>query len=272
MRRLSLAFIVAVSTIALSQIASAADMPVKAPVAPPVIAAAPSWTGWYVGLNAGGNWGRFENSLTVGPGFLVLGCCAFGLGAVAVINNALGGPTDISTSGFTGGIQGGYNWQSGNWLVGGELDFEYSRSAGSNVISGNFFGGTISLASSISSDWLFTARPRLGVIFNNWLFYGTGGLAVTRIKAAWNFFENINPNAESASLSSTKAGWVIGGGIETMLPGKWIIGAEYLYVDFGNVSTTATGTDVGAGAVTNPFTHTVDFKSNIVRARVSKLF
>jgi hypothetical protein len=45
MRRLSLGLLAAVFTIALNQFASAADLPVKAPVAPPVIAV-PLWTGF----------------------------------------------------------------------------------------------------------------------------------------------------------------------------------------------------------------------------------
>ena len=53
MRRLSRALFAAVSIITLSQVASAADLPVKA-WSMPVIAPGYSWTGFYVGGNLGG--------------------------------------------------------------------------------------------------------------------------------------------------------------------------------------------------------------------------
>ena len=38
--------------------AAAADLPVKAPMAAPIMAPAFSWTGGYIGVHAGYNWGR----------------------------------------------------------------------------------------------------------------------------------------------------------------------------------------------------------------------
>jgi hypothetical protein len=56
-----------------------------------------------------------------------------------------------------------------------------------------------------------------------------------------------------------------------MLPGRWVVGAEYLYVNFGNVSTTSFGSSGGV-TFTNPFTHSANLNANIARARLSKLF
>jgi hypothetical protein len=56
MRGLSTALTAAVSAVAFTQIASAADLPVKAPVAP--VAAPYNWTGFYIGANIGGGWGN----------------------------------------------------------------------------------------------------------------------------------------------------------------------------------------------------------------------
>jgi opacity protein-like surface antigen len=160
--------------------------------------------------------------------------------------------------------------------LGVELDFEYFRSAGSkNVASGDLCcaGSSLAIATSVSTDWLFTARPRLGFVQNNWLFYGTGGLAVSRLKASWNFTESSGPSFESASASVTKSGWTAGGGIETALPNNWLIGVEYLYVKFGSIS--ANSTNLVAGGTPIPsevFSHSADLNANIVRARLSKLF
>jgi outer membrane immunogenic protein len=244
------------------QNAAAADMPTKAPAAP---TADPTWTGWYLGLNAGGDWSASEasTSTTSVPGAgLQLSALAIGL------INGVGSPTDIHASGFTGGAQGGYNYQMGQWLVGVEADIEYFRSAGST--SAATAPGTFNLNSSVNTDWLFTARPRLGFISNNWLFYGTGGLAVTHMNGTWNLAGSAGIS-ENASASSTKAGWVVGGGIETMLPGKWLIGAEYLYVDFDSISATSSSTSFGT-PLPNPFSHAANLNANIVRVRLSKLF
>jgi outer membrane immunogenic protein len=243
--------------------AMAADMPLKAP--PVAQVADPLWTGWYLGLNAGGSWGTSQTSTSTtavaGPG-LTLSALSIG------IINGIGAPTNIDTSSFTGGAQGGYNYQIGQWLVGIEADFEYFRNAGSNTTSSAT--GAFVLNSSVSTDWLFTARPRLGFISNNWLFYGTGGLAVTRLSAAWNM-GGTALISESASASATRAGWVVGGGVETKLPGKWLLGVEYLYVNFDSIS--ATGFSNASGApVANPINHSADLNANIVRARLSKLF
>jgi outer membrane immunogenic protein len=243
------------------QNAAAADMPTKAPAAP---IADPIWTGWYLGLNAGGDWSASQTSTSttsVAGAGLQLSALAIGL------INGVGSPTDIHTSGFTGGAQGGYNYQMGPWLVGVEADIEYFRSSGSTSAAAL---GTFDLNSSASTDWLFTARPRLGFTSNNWLFYGTGGLAVTHISGTWNLGGSAGI-AESASASSTKAGWVAGGGIETMLPGKWLIGAEYLHVKFDSVSAASSSTSFGT-PLPNPFSHAADLNANIVRVRLSKLF
>lgn len=228
-----------------------------------------NWTGWYVGLNAGGNWGRSQTSTTVGPG---AGGTSFGAPAVSGINS-IGAPTNFDTDGFTGGIQGGYNYQIGQWLLGVEADFEYFRSAGSNSVTGVVVPGFPGIiATSVSTDWLFTVRPRLGVILNDWLVYGTGGLAVTELKATWNFVEVFASTAENASASVTKAGWTVGGGVETMLPGKWAIGAEYLYVQFDSASANSFAVNGVGVTLTNTFSHSTDLASSIVRFRLSKHF
>jgi outer membrane immunogenic protein len=263
------AFAAAVIGLLLGTPALAADMVVKAP--PPAPAPVATWTGWYVGLNAGGDWTTSRTSTTIGGSTVAP---FFDPGALPLIN-ALGVPTNLHASGFTGGVHGGYNYQIGRWLVGAEVDFESFRSNPSNSVVGPGFapGAIYTLNSSVSTNWLFTARPRVGIISNDWLLYGTGGLAVTRISGMWNFFTiNGLPNSsENASVAANKVGWVVGGGIEKMLPGKWTIGAEYLYVNFGNISANSLAVTTGFTA-TNVFSHTADLNANIVRVRLSKSF
>lgn len=248
--------------------ALAADLPTKAPV---YRAEAPyNWGGWYVGLNAGGDWGRSTASTSVEP---AAGIPSFIIPLPPAIT-ALGVPASHSTSGFTGGIQGGYNWQSGSLVLGVEADFDYFRSAGSATVVGPMpagLPGNITITSGISTDWLLTVRPRLGFAVNNWLFYGTGGLAVSELKASWTTTVCC-AGAENLSVSATKLGWVAGAGVETALRDNWLVGVEYLHVDLGSVSWDGRSYVIGASVITDVFHHRADLTAEIVRARVSKKF
>jgi outer membrane immunogenic protein len=252
--------------------ASAADMAVKAP--PPVVAPVTSWTGFYVGVNAGYNWGSSDPSTSITCGPAAVGLCY--VDAVLTNINLLGANSRFDTRGGVGGVQAGYNWQSGTWLAGVEVDFDAFRSAGSTSVTGPnppFAGSFLTIATSVRTDWLFTARPRLGVVWNNWLFYGTGGLAVTNLKANWSYFENTASAFESGSVSTTKVGWTAGAGFEAMLPSRWTVGVEYLYVKFDNVSTVSSNMiRRGVPLPDTTFRHSADLQSNIVRVRLNKLF
>ena len=48
-----------------------------------------------------------------------------------------------------------------------------------------------------------------------------------------------NPVNTIVSSHNTKAGWTVGGGIEGRIAGNWTGKIEYLYLDFGKVSTSA---------------------------------
>jgi opacity protein-like surface antigen len=50
----------AAASLGVAQAASAADLPVKAP--PPAAVVAATWSGIYVGVTAGGTWGRGEDT------------------------------------------------------------------------------------------------------------------------------------------------------------------------------------------------------------------
>jgi outer membrane immunogenic protein len=256
--------------------AFAADMPVKAPPpAPPPFLVA-TWTGFYVGLNAGGNWGTSNRSTeVVTPGNFFDSTCFPPISSCFVntidVQNAGAQKTD--TRGFVGGGQVGYNWQTDNIVLGIETDFEYFRSAGTSsktvaVVSGS--PGTVTVTSSISTDWLYTLRPRLGWAVNNWLFYATGGLAVSNLKPSWTYSDSHFGTSAAGSFSNTKTGWTVGGGVEAMLPNRWVVGVEYLFVKFNNVSSTVP--IFIAGPPPQNFSHSADLETNIVRARLSKLF
>ena len=126
--------------------------------------------------------------------------------------------------------------------------------------------------SSVSSDWLITLRPRVGIAANNWLVYVTGGLAVANLKGDFSFTDTFAGATESASISKTKAGWTVGVGTEYALMNGWSVKAEYLYVDLGSENTTSRNLVAGAPHPENVFSHSVDLRSNIVRGGLNYKF
>jgi outer membrane immunogenic protein len=133
------------SLVALALPAFAADVPGRR-AAQPVFTQAPpmfTWTGFYLGANAGAVWGDFTKT---------------------------GKPID-SKAGFTGGITAGYNHQFNNIVLGLEGDYNYSGMGGSGLI----FPGPAAVKGELTS--FGTVRGRLGVAFDRALIYGTGGYA-----------------------------------------------------------------------------------------------
>jgi outer membrane immunogenic protein len=211
--------------------------------------------------------GRSDVSTQVnGPGTF------FALGNIPAINsNGLG---SVNPQGFTGGVQAGYNWQSGATVLGVETDFNYFGTKGSRSATATYTfnaptGYTIN--QEVKTTWLFTARPRLGLAANNWLFYVTGGLTVTNLKYNNTYVETFYPSAQDGSVSKTKLGWTAGIGVEYALLNSWSVKAEYLHVDFGSVSS-AVPIVVVPGGNTAPFSNSANLRSEIVRLGVNKKF
>ena len=274
MRPLSSALIVA-GSLAATQVAYAADLPIKAP---PVVAPAYNWTGFYVGGNVGGAWGQTDYELAVPQLFSVVDP-AVNLAA------AQAGTGSLHPKGFTGGIQAGYNYQIQNWVTGLEVDFGAMNLRGSSNFAGTFpltiqnpfSGSQLSVQTSMNTDWLFTARGRLG--FSPWartLIYATGGLAVTRVNYSqtntYTFLGGVD--VETGNLSQTKTGWTIGGGAEWALwNNQWSVKAEYLYLDFGSVTGQAFIPAIAfTSSATSPFVHTANLNANIARLGLNYKF
>src|ERR1700674_4213771 len=204
--------------------AAAADMYVKAP--PPVW----SWTGCYVGGNAGYAWGKANSSETLGGGWLINNTPQ----DIAAIQAQ--GTQSANISGLTGGGQIGCNWQAGRFVFGIEGDGEYLglSSSSSSTITDPQFGTPDTNSMSVSIHSLFTLRPRAGLAFDRSLIYVTGGLAVGNVSYGDTQCYSSTVCA-SGSVSSTRTGYAVGGGIEYAISNHWTAGAEYLYVNLGSV-------------------------------------
>jgi len=179
--------------------AQAADYAAPAPYAPYTVNQplnAYSWAGPYLGGNLGYNWGTVDNNPT-------------------------------KPSGFEGGVQAGYNWQSaGPWVFGVEGDIEATGAADTFA------------PWKFSNPWFGTLRGRAGYALGNVLFYGTGGLA---------FGELRGQTFGGVTETHTNAGWTLGLGAEIGLAPNWSAKIEYLYVDLADSNfTTITGISNGS--------------------------
>lgn len=243
--------------------AMAADVPVKVPA--PASPAVYNWTGFYLGVTAGGTWGSYDpRTSTVGDAYM-------SAASAAAVNAS--GTQSIRQSGFATGIEGGYNWQTGNLLLGVEADLQAVHLNGATNSGGVPYpgapGGLFTVTSYGNTNWLFTARPRVGFVApNHWLFYGTGGLALTRPQSDFSFVDN-GAAEESGKLDTVKAGYTVGGGVEAPLTDRLSLKAEYLYVDFANTAGAVTANNLPAG---QGFTHSSDLKADIVRAGLNYRF
>ncbi|WP_245332589.1 outer membrane protein [Bradyrhizobium erythrophlei] len=261
---------VAAAIVAVSAPALAADLPAgtytKAPAA---VAPAYDWSGFYVGVNAGGAWSRAD----LGTSTIFDPAHRAGYFGDAVSTNLFNsvGNQRANTSGFIGGAQAGFNWQVDNFVAGLETDFQSFHQHGSSTATaiyptGGAAGVPFTISQSFSTDWLWTLRPRLGFAANSWLIYATGGLAVTHLKGNFLFVDGF-ADTEAASMSETRTGWTVGGGVEYALLNGWSLKAEYLHLDFGTEEmTTHNLLDSGTFPVPGqPFTHRVKLTSDIAR-------
>jgi outer membrane immunogenic protein len=245
--------------------------------APTMVDAAYNWSGFYIGLNAGGAFGKSDprDSLSEDRIGEFIGLTD---AQIAGINSA-GQSLGLKPQGFTGGGQFGYNWQVSNIVTGVEIDLG-SMHLNSNASSplGPFpleFFQSANVSRSLQTDWLMTARGRLGWAVNNLLFYGTGGVAVTKVGTtnAFNMIAFRESIDESTNTSQTKAGYVLGAGIEYGFAPNWTIKGEYLHLGFGNIGSSV-GTAVASrvGVLGDTFTHSANLTVDIARIGVNYRF
>ena len=202
--------------------AMSVDLPLrplyKAPPPPPAVF---NWSGFYVGGHVGYGWGDAD-----------IAEFAFYQKHKKVLLPA----RSIDADGFLGGVQGGWNYQFGPFVLGAELDFSWSDVKGdvtSAIVASNGSGST-SLSSN--ATWISTAAARFGYAWDGFLVYG-------KIGAAWAQFDydnNIaftidrNTTVGNTSASEVRSGWIVGTGLEWAFSGNWSAKAEYNYMDFGS--------------------------------------
>jgi outer membrane immunogenic protein len=249
--------------------AFAADLPSPPVYLPPVPVF--TWTGFYIGGQVGYAWARDNGSINnpAPPAAVVATAAAFGI----VLPPTVFLPFTTNPQGVIGGAHVGYNLQINQWVVGLEGSVD-GTSVNRTVFAGAFcplFCGNVTTKAEIQGS----IRGRAGIAFDRVLIYATGGAAFAGIKNFYN--TNITIPALPGgplfgSVSKTRTGWTVGGGIEYAVTNNWSVGAEYRYSDFGRYNDfSATAGVPGAFLFPGSFIRH-HITENQVQARVSYKF
>ena len=165
-----------------------------------------NWTGFYVGINGGGGWGRSQWD----------------------------GVDKFDVSGGLIGATIGYNWQfAPAWVAGVEADFDAADIEGMANASTGF--GAASAGTKL--DWFGTVRARAGVLVTpHALLYATGGWAYGHTTTSANATLT-GVAAASTSIGVTQSnGWTAGAGLEYAFNPWLSFKTEYLFLDLGTDS------------------------------------
>jgi outer membrane immunogenic protein len=162
-----------------------------------------SWTGFYVGGHLGGAWGDTGYN-HVQPTLL------------------LDERLELSSSGFMGGGQIGYQAQFGNWVMG--LEFSYSATEMEETVVS---AAVLDRSRSMSISDLFMASVRLGTTWDRWHAYVKGGYASAEVDIRSNV---ISTGIVTSGSSDREGGWNLGAGLEYAISSNLILGMQYDYV------------------------------------------
>jgi outer membrane immunogenic protein len=172
-----------------------------------------NWSGGYVGALAGYGWGQnaMGESTFYEPSDTPKGTYpAF----------------SFNGAGVTGGVGTGYLWQGSDLVYGFEADISAAN------IRGSFSDSDANFSVQSTINWYGTARLKVGVPVGNSLVYGTGGFAFGGVTTTLN--DVYGSDTITSQVKTTNTGWTIGGGVATAVNSKWVLKAEYLYLDLGS--------------------------------------
>lgn len=214
-------FATGIVSLALSGAALGADLPrVESPAIPAQPMLDYSWTGFRAGMHFGYGWSTNDWTLLRNAGFAA-GNPSGQIGSVVTAHDA---------DGVLGGLQLGYDYQFSSLVLGAGADFAWTGMKGSS----NWLGGpagTNFRDARTSFNWLGTLTGRIGFAFDRTLLYVKGG-------GAWANVEYNHTGGGNAprylSGSATRAGWLVGAGVEHAWQNNWSMKIEYNYIDFGS--------------------------------------
>jgi len=164
-----------------------------------------SWSGFYLGGQAGGAWMRAGETF---------------------INDAgLADPLRFDGSSFIGGGHAGLQGQWGSWVLGIEGTYNWTqlRDTVPSINPG------FPRVRSVSIDDTASVVGKVGYSGGPWLIYVKGGWADLNIKPG-----SFNPATGISSFGGGwHSGWTVGGGVDYQFSRNWIAGIDANYYTAG---------------------------------------
>ena len=234
----------------------------------PVMMAEPTsnWSGFYVGVQAGGAFGTDDGIFSMDRN----GDGRFGDFLPAFGDNFSGS----FNSGFSGGIHAGYDHQIGNFVVGGIVDINFTDIGDEQS---GFSSTPAFYTIKRDLDYLITLRAKLGYAFSDrFMGYATGGLAYGDVD--YSFSSNTPAMTSTSGGSDSDIGYTVGAGLDTKITEKITIGFEYLYTNLGdndytvNLSGPGAFSGPGSAGSTNARGSDSDFDFHTVQVKMSYRF
>ncbi len=237
------------------------------------VAQAQNFKGFYVGGNGGAVKGSSD-------AFTFTAFSPFGyFSPLSIPDIATAGAQKPKSNGFTGGGTAGYNFQSGHFVLGFEVDFGAMHLNSSQSTTKAYTccpASNFTVLQTVKTGWLFTGRPRVGLTFGHWLVYGTGGVAVASRNYQALFTDTFAAAHENGGVINKATGLVGGGGVEVQIgsSGHWSVKGEYIHAGFNAATIVSTNlmTTPIEFTIPNTFTHSADLTANIARGGVNFRF
>ena len=222
--------------------ASAADLravPAPAPTYVAPVVPVFTWTGLYVGANAGAAWGDYGYD-------------------IFFPNPALFGSFASGRSGgtFIGGGQIGYNWQFNQFVFGLEGDIDGKSLKVTNAVPG---AGAPFATLEGRARVEGSVRARGGLAFDRFLVYATGGWAIADVEVSAIGTGSafcLAPCSDSRAVN----GWTVGGGAEYALTNNVSLGVEYRSTDLGRETFNLAGNSIREEVREHQVTGRLNFK------------
>jgi outer membrane immunogenic protein len=243
------------------------------------------FSGAYAGINAGYSWGKSDVSFIPTNPFASYFTNSGGdnLPQLRQTNSM-----NLNLHNFTGGVQLGYNYQNYNIVYGSVIDWNYLSESGSKSLTTAYDlsapPSSFTVRNKVSTDWLTTFRPILGIVSDHMMLYATGGLALLNFKVFSSFTDDyVGAGIPSKAIaesrhSQAKCGGVIGTGLNYALSDHLFMKAEYLYVSVSDISSRVplrlNPALVARSAIINTttFKNEANFRTNIFRIGLNYKF
>lgn len=145
------------------------------------------------------------------------------------------------------GAYAGYNFQVNSFVFGGEVDVNYGWNNGQRFMDGVYQSVSTPLYLKFRQTASYALRGRLGYAFNDFMVFGSLGMASSTIKNSGRIIargpvtDNLGNTTiqnilYNALVRSAENGYTFGLGFEYGINNNWLFRTEYIYSNYDRKS------------------------------------